>query len=124
MIDESGFRPIYTQGKETDAMREASYKVRAKATSAKAKSNSIVIYDVYKTHKIDADIANAGLGYGPTGFMAYTGVNTKYMSLDPWNIQQIQFYMGGSADAEFQVGFGAGIGGSGQLGVMAESYMT
>ncbi len=24
MIDESGFRPIYTQGKETDAMREAS----------------------------------------------------------------------------------------------------
>ncbi len=160
--DPNGFRPMYTQGEETAAMRDASYKVMAKATSAKAKSNSIGIYDVYKTHKIDADIANAGLGYGPTGFMAYTGVNTKCMSLDPWNIQQIQFYMGGSADAglmvykdnnnwnwmnlglsyeplkvglnyrveifsfnaEFQVGFGAGIGGSGQLGVMAESDMT
>uniref|UniRef100_UPI0032163854 hypothetical protein n=1 Tax=Clostridium sp. UBA5119 TaxID=1946366 RepID=UPI0032163854 len=32
--DPNGFRPIYTQGEETDAMRDASYEAMAKAAPA------------------------------------------------------------------------------------------
>ncbi|MEG1254679.1 hypothetical protein [Clostridium sp.] len=144
-------------------MRAASYKAMAKAAViTKSKSSSIGIYDIYKTYGIDADIANSGIGYGLTGIIAKAGVNTKYIPLDNWDIQHIQFYMGGSTDAglmiykdnsnwnwmnlgasyeplkvglnykveifnfnaEFQIGVGAGIGGSGQLGLMSENNMT
>jgi len=37
--DPNGFRPIYTQGEETSAMREASYRAMNKAAKARAISN-------------------------------------------------------------------------------------
>jgi hypothetical protein len=51
MKDPSGFRPIYTQGEETDAIREASYEAMGKMSSNKGKPNSHEVK--YKDGKVE-----------------------------------------------------------------------
>ncbi|WP_346886325.1 RHS repeat-associated core domain-containing protein [Clostridium sp. UBA4395] len=78
--DPNGFRPMYTQGEETAAMRDASYKVMNNYGKRKNKSTSGVITTRttrgYTRHVADAEIANVTGIYGKSGVFGSCEIST------------------------------------------------
>ncbi len=90
--DPNGFRPMYTQGEETAAMRDASYKVMNNYGKRKNKNTSGVITtrttSGYTRHVADAEIANVTGIYGKSGVFGSCEISTPDFP--------IQAYLGGA----------------------------
>ena len=90
--DPNGFRPVYTQGEETDAMRKASYDAMKKYAQAQSQKVSPVTVtktsNGYTRYVADAEIANVTGIYGKSGVFGSCEISTPDFP--------VQAYMGGA----------------------------